>query len=87
MNENIKLSRSLSLTAVVVYGMAFMALTTVFSTYGIASQISHGMVAGSYNTLIVMMFTAYSLRSDWQKHTLFPDLTALRMHRKQYILL
>ncbi len=61
MNENIKLSRSLSLTAVVVYGMAFMALTTVFSTYGIAAQISHGMVAGSYvMALIVMMFTAYS---------------------------
>ncbi|MFC5587954.1 APC family permease [Sporosarcina soli] len=61
MNENIKLSRSLSLTALVVYGMAFMALTTVFSTYGIASQISHGMVAGSYVlALVVMMFTAYS---------------------------
>ena len=61
MNEKIKLSRSLSLTAVVVYGMAFMALTTVFSTYGIAAQISHGMVAGSYVlAMIVMMFTAYS---------------------------
>lgn len=61
MNETIKLSRSLSLTAVVVYGMAFMALTTVFSTYGIASQISHGMVAGSYVlALVVMLFTAYS---------------------------
>ena len=38
-----------------------MALTTVFSTYGIASEISHGMVAGSYVlALIVMMFTAHS---------------------------
>lgn len=38
-----------------------MALTTVFSTYGVASQISHGMVAGSYIlALVVMMFTAYS---------------------------
>lgn len=63
--ENIKhsvnLSRSLSLTSVVVTGMAFMALTTVFSTYGIAAEISHGMVAGSYViALIVMMFTAHS---------------------------
>lgn len=61
MNETLKLSRSLSLTSVVVTGMAFMALTTVFSTYGIASEISHGMVAGSYVlALIVMLFTAYS---------------------------
>lgn len=61
MNKSIQLSRSLTLPAVVVNGMAFMALTTVFSTYGIASQISHGMVAGSYIlALIVMLFTAYS---------------------------
>ncbi|MDS9472654.1 APC family permease [Sporosarcina pasteurii] len=61
MKENVRLSRSLSLTAVVVYGMAFMALTTVFSTYGIASQLSHGMVAGAYVlALIVMLFTAHS---------------------------
>ncbi len=61
MKDNVQLSRSLSLTAVVVYGMAFMAMTTVFSTYGIASQLSHGMVAGSYVlALVVMLFTAHS---------------------------
>lgn len=61
MNDSVKLSRSLTLPAVVINGIAFMALTTVFSTYGIASQISHGMVAGSYIlALIVMLFTAYS---------------------------
>lgn len=61
LNENTKLSRSLSLFSVVLFGFAFMALATVFSTYGIASQISHGMVAGSYIlALIVMLFTAYS---------------------------
>lgn len=61
MKETVYLSRSLSLTSVVVTGMAFMALTTVFSTYGIAAEISNGMVAGSYIlALVVMMFTAYS---------------------------
>ncbi|SDJ03262.1 APC family permease [Alteribacillus bidgolensis] len=61
MKENTKLARSLSLPSVVVFGLAFMAITTVFSTYGIASQLSHGMVAGSYIlALIVMLFTAYS---------------------------
>ncbi|WP_233269507.1 APC family permease [Alteribacillus sp. YIM 98480] len=61
MKDNTKLARSLSLPSVVVFGLAFMAITTVFSTYGIASQLSHGMVAGSYIlALIVMLFTAYS---------------------------
>ncbi|HEY4566643.1 MAG TPA: APC family permease [Savagea sp.] len=56
-----QLSRSLSLPAVVMNGMAFMALTTVFSTYGIAAEISNGMVAGAYLVaLVVMMFTAHS---------------------------
>lgn len=59
--EEIQMRRSLSLFSVVLFGLAFMALTTVFSTYGIASQLSHGMVAGSYIlALIVMLFTAYS---------------------------
>jgi amino acid transporter len=55
------MSRSLSLFNVILFGLAFMALVTVFSTYGIASQLSHGMVAGSYVlALVVMLFTAYS---------------------------
>ncbi len=55
------LTRSLSLWSVVLFGLAFMALTTVFSTYGIASSLSKGMVAGSYIlALVVMLFTAYS---------------------------
>ncbi len=61
MNEDVQLSRSLTLTSIIAYGFAFMALITVFSTYGVASQISQGMVAGSYVlALIVMLFTAYS---------------------------
>lgn len=53
--------RSLSLFQVILFGLAFMALTTVFSTYGIAAELSNGMVAGSYIVaLVVMLFTAYS---------------------------
>lgn len=55
------LTRSLSLWSVILFGLAFMALTTVFSTFGIASSLSKGMVAGAYIlALIVMLFTAYS---------------------------
>src|SRR5699024_141135 len=55
------LAQSLSLWSVVLFGLAFMALTTVFSTFGIASSLSKGMVAGSYIlAMIVMLFTAYS---------------------------
>lgn len=56
-----RLAKSLSLSSVVLFGLAFMALTTVFSTYGIASEISRGMIVGSYIlALFVMLFTAYS---------------------------
>ena len=56
-----KFTKSLSLWSVVLFGLAFMALTTVFSTFGIASSISHGMIVGAYIlAMIVMLFTAYS---------------------------
>lgn len=59
--HTISLEKSLSLTSVVLFGLAFMALTTVFSTYGIASKISNGMIVGAYIVaLTVMLFTAYS---------------------------
>ncbi len=55
------LPRTLSLWSVVLFGLAFMALTTVFSTFGIASELSMGMITGAYIVaLIVMLFTAYS---------------------------
>ncbi|GIN22920.1 APC family permease [Siminovitchia fordii] len=60
MQQN-QLNRSLTLIPVVLFGYSFMALATVFSTYGIAAELSHGMVSGSYLlALIVMLFTAYS---------------------------
>ncbi|MHC5225023.1 APC family permease [Ignatzschineria sp. LJL83] len=56
-----KFTKSLSLWSVVLFGLAFMALTTVFSTFGIASSISQGMIVGAYIlAMIVMLFTAYS---------------------------
>ncbi|RNB91635.1 APC family permease [Brevibacillus fluminis] len=61
MSETREMKRTLTLLPVVLFGFSFMALGTVFSTYGVASQISHGMVAGSYIlATIVMLFTAYS---------------------------
>src|SRR5699024_53357 len=61
MNDNMKMTRNLSLIHVLFFGLAFMSLTTVFSTFGIATELSHGMVPGSYILAsIVMLFTAYS---------------------------
>src|SRR5699024_969671 len=61
MKGHMKVSMSLSLFSVVLFGLSFIALSTVFSTYVIVAQLSHGMVAGSYIiALIVMLFTAYS---------------------------
>lgn len=61
MSNNNKMTRNLSLVHVLFFGLAFMSLTTVFSTFGIATQLSHGMVPGAYIlALIVMLFTAYS---------------------------
>jgi len=61
MSETKEMKRTLTLLPVVLFGFSFMALGTVFSTYGVAAQISHGMVAGAYIlATIVMLFTAYS---------------------------
>lgn len=61
MSNQKELKRTLTLLPVVLFGYSFMALATVFSTYGIAAQLSHGMVPGAYLlALIVMLFTAYS---------------------------
>ena len=60
-NTDNQLKRSLTLLPAVLFGLAFMSLSTVFSTFGIASQVSHGMIVGSYIlAFIVMLFTAFS---------------------------
>lgn len=55
------LKRSLSLRHVVFFGLAFMAPTTLFSTYGVAVSGTNGMLSTAYFiALIVMLFTAHS---------------------------
>ncbi|MCM3240410.1 APC family permease [Heyndrickxia oleronia] len=55
------LKRSLSLKYVVFFGLAFMAPTTLFSTYGVAAHSTNGMISTAYIVALgVMLFTAYS---------------------------
>lgn len=55
------LKRSLSLRYAVFFGLAFMAPTTLFSTYGVAVHGTNGMVSTAYMlALMIMLFTAYS---------------------------
>ncbi|HZG16273.1 MAG TPA: APC family permease [Candidatus Bathyarchaeia archaeon] len=55
------LKRALSLKYVVFFGLAFMAPTTMFSTYGVAVNSTNGMISTAYIVaFIVMLFTAYS---------------------------
>ncbi|TDK64092.1 APC family permease [Bacillus salipaludis] len=61
MSDIRKMDRTLTLIPVVLFGFSFMGLTTAFTTYGIAAEVSHGIVPGAMIVaLMVMMFTAYS---------------------------
>ncbi|MFP3668036.1 APC family permease [Priestia sp. SIMBA_032] len=56
-----ELKRSLNIRYVILFGLSFMAPVTVFSTYGIAINQTHGMIPTAYIiALIVMLFTSYS---------------------------
>ncbi|MED3562626.1 APC family permease [Bacillus xiapuensis] len=53
--------RTLTLLPLVVLGLAYMAPMTIFSTYGVVAQTTHGMVPAAYVlALAAMLFTAYS---------------------------
>ncbi|WP_134704314.1 APC family permease [Ammoniphilus sp. YIM 78166] len=53
--------RSLTLLPLVILGLAYMAPMTVFSTYGVVTQVSHGLIPSAYLVaLVAMLFTAYS---------------------------
>ncbi|ULT58676.1 APC family permease [Neobacillus drentensis] len=55
------LNQRLTLFSVVMIGLSIMAPGTVFSTYGIASQITEGKVPAAYAVAaIALAFTAYS---------------------------
>ena len=61
MEKQLSFNRTLTLLPVVLFGLAYMAPMTVFSTYGVASEASQGMLPAAYLVaLIAMMFTAYS---------------------------
>ncbi|MET3290526.1 UNVERIFIED_CONTAM: putrescine importer [Brevibacillus sp. OAP136] len=61
MSQPRSLKRSLSLFHVIFFGLAYMAPLTIFTTYGVATQASHGMLPAAYIVaLIAMAFTAYS---------------------------
>ncbi|MFD1706287.1 APC family permease [Siminovitchia sediminis] len=61
MNSNGEFKRVLTLMPVVLFGLAYMVPLTIFTTYGIVSQLTKGLLPMAYIvTLITMLFTAYS---------------------------
>lgn len=56
-----QLRRVLGLPALVFFGLVYMVPLTIFTTYGIVTEISGGRTAGAYLvTLLAMLFTATS---------------------------
>lgn len=56
-----ELNRVLPLSSLIFYGLAFMVPLTIFTTYGLVTNLSHGMVSITYVvTTICMALTAYS---------------------------
>jgi len=61
MNSTGEFKKVLTLLPVVLFGLAYMVPLTVFTTYGIVSQLTKGMLPMAYIvTLLTMLFTAYS---------------------------
>lgn len=55
------LERSLTLTHLVLFGLAYLAPMIVFGIYGTVSQVTHGLEASAYLVaLVAMFFTALS---------------------------
>ena len=58
-----ELNRVMKLPSVVFFGVAYMAPITIFSTYGLVCNMTHGMLALTYTVAtLAMMFTAMSYR-------------------------
>ncbi|VEF46637.1 amino acid permease [Bacillus freudenreichii] len=61
MKTETEFKQVLTLFPVVLFGLAYMVPMTVFTTYGIVSQLTLGMLPAAYIvTLSTMLFTAYS---------------------------
>ncbi|MET3292179.1 APC family permease [Brevibacillus fluminis] len=60
-NHSSSLKRTLTLTPLVLFGLAYMAPMIVFGIYGVLAESTHGLVATAYViALIAMLVTAYS---------------------------
>lgn len=56
-----QLKRTLSLRAVVMFGLAYMTPIIVLGTFGLLADATHGVAAGAYVfALLAMVFTAWS---------------------------
>src|SRR5690606_14545590 len=63
------LRRVLGLPSLVLFGLAYMVPLTVFTTYGIVTEMTEGHLPGAYVvTLTAMLFTAYSYGRMVQAH-------------------
>lgn len=59
-----RLKRVLGVPSLLFFGLAYMVPMTVFSTYGIVTDVTGGHLAGAYIiTTIAMLFTAFSYAS------------------------
>ena len=63
------LKRELGLGGLILFGLAYMAIATVFTTYGIVNQITDGHLPLSYVVaLLTMLFTANSYAAMVRKY-------------------
>ena len=63
------LKRELGLGGLILFGLAYMAVATVFTTYGIVNQITDGHLPLSYVVaLLTMLFTANSYAAMVRKY-------------------
>lgn len=59
--DGTRLDRVLGLPSLVLFGLAYMVPLTVFTTYGVVTEITAGHLPGAYViTLAAMLFTAWS---------------------------
>jgi putrescine importer len=59
--QDVSLERSLTLSHLVLFGLAYLAPMIVFGIYGTVAQATHGLEASAYLVaLIAMFFTAFS---------------------------
>ncbi|MBK5002616.1 APC family permease [Pseudomonas sp. S31] len=68
-NASGRFRKSMSMTALVLFGLAYMVPLAVFSAYGLVAQITKGHLPTAYLlTLGAMLFTAYSYGRMVQAH-------------------